>query len=42
VASCVQGKTVTLTPTFPANQDAPISWTCTTNAAAGCKPASCT
>ena len=42
VASCVQSATVTLTPTFPSNQDAPISWTCTTSAAAGCKPASCT
>jgi len=42
VASCVQSKIVTLTPQFPSNQDAPISWTCTTDAAAGCKPASCT
>jgi type IV pilus assembly protein PilA len=42
VASCVQSKVVTLQPNFPANQDAPISWTCTTDAAAGCKPASCT
>jgi type IV pilus assembly protein PilA len=42
VATCVQSKTVTLTPNFPASQDAPISWTCTTSAAAGCKPASCT
>ena len=41
VASCVQSATVTLTPTFPSVQDAPIAWTCTTNAAAGCKPASC-
>jgi len=41
VASCVASKTVTLTPTFPASQDAPISWTCNSDAAAGCKPASC-
>jgi type IV pilus assembly protein PilA len=42
VATCVQSATVTLTPNFPSSQDAPISWTCTTSAAAGCKPASCT
>ena len=41
VASCVASKNVTLTPNFPASQDAPISWTCATDAAAGCKPASC-
>ena len=41
VASCVQSKVVTLTPNWPSSQDAPISWTCTTDAAAGCKPASC-
>ena len=42
VASCVKSATVTLTPTFPSSQDAPIAWTCTTSASAGCKPASCT
>jgi type IV pilus assembly protein PilA len=41
VASCVTSATVTLTPGAPATQDAPISWTCNTSAAAGCKPASC-
>jgi type IV pilus assembly protein PilA len=41
VATCVQSATVTLTPTIPSVQDAPIAWTCTTSAAAGCKPASC-
>jgi type IV pilus assembly protein PilA len=41
VASCVASATVTLTPTTPSVQDAPIAWTCTTSAAAGCKPASC-
>ena len=41
VASCVASKIVTLMPNFPASQDAPISWTCSTDAAAGCKPASC-
>jgi len=41
VASCVAGQTVTLTPNFPALQDSPISWTCTSSAAAGCKPATC-
>ena len=41
VATCVSGATVTLTPNFPSSQDAPISWTCSTDAAAGCRPASC-
>ena len=41
VASCVSGATVTLTPNFPASQDAPISWSCSTDAAVGCRPASC-
>ncbi len=41
VASCVKDATVTLTPTFPSSQDAPISWTCSSTAAAGCKPATC-
>ena len=41
VASCVSGATVVLTPGTPASQDAPISWTCSTNAAAGCRPATC-
>ena len=41
VASCVTGATVTLTPTAGSTQDAPISWSCSTNAAAGCRPASC-
>jgi type IV pilus assembly protein PilA len=41
VAGCVQGKTVTLTPGTPVAQDAPISWTCNSNANSGCKPASC-
>lgn len=41
VASCVGGATVTLTPLAPALQDAPISWTCNTSAASGCKPSSC-
>jgi hypothetical protein len=41
LASCVTSKTVTLTPGTPASQDAPISWTCNTDASAGCKPASC-
>ena len=41
VAGCVAGATVTLTPGTPVSQDAPISWTCNTSAAAGCKPASC-
>ncbi len=40
VAACVQGATVTLTPTA-ANPGDPIVWTCTSSAAAGCKPASC-
>src|SRR5664279_547018 len=31
VATCVQGKTVTLTPSAPAN-DVPIVWTCAPNA----------
>ena len=41
VASCVTRATVTLTPTAGSTQDAPISWSCSTNAAAGCRPASC-
>lgn len=40
VASCVSGATVTLEPSSPVNE-APISWTCTSNAAAGCKPSTC-
>ena len=41
VASCVASKNVTLTPGTPATQDAPISWTCNTDASPGCRPASC-
>lgn len=40
VANCVSGKTVTLTPTSTA-QDAPISWSCSSNAVAGCRPSTC-
>jgi len=40
VATCVQGKTVTLTPSAPAN-DIPIVWTCSSNASSGCRPSSC-
>ncbi|HQU48321.1 MAG TPA: pilin [Casimicrobiaceae bacterium] len=42
VASCVSGKTVTLTPAAPAAPEAPIAWTCASNANAGCKPSTCT
>jgi len=41
VASCVQGKVVTLTPTAGATQDAPIKWACTTDASPGCRPSTC-
>ena len=41
VANCVSGKTVTLTPAA-SSQDAPISWTCDSNATSGCKPSTCT
>ncbi|MCC7116485.1 MAG: pilin [Burkholderiales bacterium] len=41
LAGCVTSATVTLTPGTPVSQDAPISWTCSTSAAAGCRPASC-
>ena len=41
VASCVSGKTVTLTPVAPGQPEAPISWTCTSNANPGCKPTTC-
>ena len=41
VARCVTSATVTLTPTAGGTQDAPISWACSTSAAAGCRPASC-
>ena len=41
VANCVASANVVLTPGVPATQDAPISWTCNTSAASGCKPASC-
>ena len=41
VATCVSAKTVTLTPTAGATQDAPIKWACTTNADPGCRPATC-
>ncbi|CAG0982463.1 Fimbrial protein [Burkholderiales bacterium] len=40
VASCVASAHVTLTPSTPA-QDAPISWTCNSDADAGCKPSTC-
>jgi type IV pilus assembly protein PilA len=40
VATCVQGQTVTLTPSAPAN-DVPIVWTCSSSASSGCKPSSC-
>ena len=41
VASCVSGKQVILTPSTGMAQDAPIQWTCTSTAAAGCYPTSC-
>jgi type IV pilus assembly protein PilA len=41
VAACVSGVTVTLTPSAT-SQDAPISWSCTSGATAGCKPSTCT
>jgi type IV pilus assembly protein PilA len=41
VASCVSEKNVTLTPTASGG-DAPISWTCASDANAGCKPSTCT
>jgi type IV pilus assembly protein PilA len=40
VASCVSGATVTLTPAASGGTN-PISWTCSSNAAAGCKPSTC-
>ncbi|MBE7521126.1 MAG: pilin [Burkholderiales bacterium] len=42
VAQCVNGKSVTLTPATPAQPEAPIAWTCTSNASPGCKPSTCT
>ena len=41
VASCVASAHVTLTPSSPTG-DAPISWTCNSDATAGCKPSTCT
>ena len=41
VASCVASKNVTLTPAASGG-DAPISWTCASDATAGCKPSTCT
>ena len=41
LATCVTGKTVTLTPSST-GADNPISWTCDSNATAGCKPSTCT
>jgi type IV pilus assembly protein PilA len=41
VASCVASAVVSLTPATPASQDAPIVWTCTSTASAGCFPTSC-
>jgi type IV pilus assembly protein PilA len=40
VATCVQGKTVVLTPSSPV-ADAPIQWTCSSTALAGCFPTTC-
>jgi type IV pilus assembly protein PilA len=42
VASCVQSKSVTLTPAAPVSPEAPIAWTCTSDANPGCKPSTCT
>jgi len=41
LASCVTTKHVTLTPSA-SSQDAPISWSCNSDATAGCKPSTCT
>ena len=41
VASCVNGKSVVLTPNTPIAQDQPIQWTCSSSANAGCYPTSC-
>jgi type IV pilus assembly protein PilA len=41
VVSCVSGKNIVLTPNTPATQDAPIQWTCSSTASAGCYPTSC-
>ena len=41
VASCVASAHVTLAPSSPTG-DAPISWTCNSDASAGCKPSTCT
>ena len=41
LAGCVTSRLVELTPGIPVTQDAPISWTCSTDALAGCRPASC-
>jgi type IV pilus assembly protein PilA len=41
VASCVSGVSVQLTPTTPVNPADPIPFTCSTDASAGCKPATC-
>ena len=42
VSSCVQGKTVTLTPNFPpVNQPSSIRWNCSSNAPPACVPVSC-
>jgi len=41
VASCVSGKTVTLTPTFDATGVKPTLWVCDSTVDASCKPSTC-